>query len=91
MCILCLYLVPSDDGVSVLVTLTVVSDIYYILIELPTKYFGQRQPVVNSRSMGVQDIINDYIRIRRDPGSATCSARKNQNDFIIIIAIEPAV
>jgi len=84
--ILCLYLVPSksdDVRVSVSVTLTVVSDILY-QIELPTKIFGQRQPVVNSRSMGVHDnIINYYyIRIQRDLGSASRNARKSQNDII---------
>lgn len=83
--ILCLYLVSSksdDVRVSVSVTLTVVSDILY-QIELPTKIFGQRQPVVNSPSMGVHDIINDnHIRIQRDLGSAPRSARKSQNDII---------
>jgi len=54
-----LVLLKSDDvRISILVTLTVVSDILY-LIELSMKIFGPRQPIVNSRSMGVHDIIND--------------------------------
>lgn len=83
----------SDDvRISISVTLTVVSDIFIPIIELSMKIFGPRQAVVNSRSMGVHDIINNNIRIRRELDSAPRSAQKSQNYIIIIIiTIEIAV